>query len=135
MPFSRAIQKYQNCGFARLSVKEHLIIQHPKPTEDGDSVHQYRSRHHRGLRVGDQPRPRSSNEEGCLLRCMSPEVAHSCPGRVRRHVCSWQKPTPHDGCRLRLERDPHRMRGLFDVDEVIQIEHNLLMPMHAKLDN
>jgi hypothetical protein len=33
--------------------------------------------------------------------------------------------------RLRLVRDPHRMRGLFDVDEVIQIEHNLLMPMHA----
>jgi hypothetical protein len=30
------------------------------------------------------------------------------------------------GYRLRLERDPHRMRGLFDVDEVIQIEHNLL---------
>jgi hypothetical protein len=29
-------------------------------------------------------------------------------------------------------RDPHhRMRGLFDIDEVIQIEHNLLMPMHA----
>jgi hypothetical protein len=39
------------------------------------------------------------------------------------------------GYRLRLERDPHRMRGLFDVDEVTQIEHNLLMPMHAQLDN
>jgi len=35
------------------------------------------------------------------------------------------------GYRLRLKRDPHRMRGLFDVDEMIQIEHNLLMPMHA----
>jgi hypothetical protein len=34
------------------------------------------------------------------------------------------------GHRLRLERDPH-LRGLFDVDAVIQIEHNLLMPMHA----
>ena len=26
---------------------------------------------------------------------MSPEMAHSCPGRVRRHVRSWRKPTPH----------------------------------------
>jgi hypothetical protein len=37
------------------------------------------------------------------------------------------------GYRLRLERDPHR--NAWDVDEVIQIEHNLLMPMHAQLDN
>jgi len=22
-------------------------------------------------------------------------LAHSCPGRVRRHVRSWRKPTPH----------------------------------------
>ena len=43
----------------------------------------------------------------------------------------WLHEIKFDGYRLRLERDPHRMRGLFDVDEVIQVEHNLLMPMHA----
>ena len=26
---------------------------------------------------------------------ISEVCAHSCPGRVRRHVRSWRKPTPH----------------------------------------
>jgi hypothetical protein len=30
-----------------------------------------------------------------LCKRMSQVLAHSCPGRVRRHVRSWRKPTPH----------------------------------------
>jgi hypothetical protein len=30
-----------------------------------------------------------------FLHCKMTRLAHSCPGRMRRHVRSWRKPTPH----------------------------------------
>src|SRR5215211_1400131 len=49
---------------------------------------------------------RQKRQAAVLLRCMSPDVAHSYPGRMRRNVSSWRKRTcgPQRGVRLMPSR-------------------------------
>ena len=53
-----------------------------------------------------RPRRRGDPIESWFAAIASPQplVAHSCPGRVRRHVRSWRKPTPHSR-RIRWSTD------------------------------
>ena len=65
---------------------------------------------------GDRPARRSLTAWG---GCPAMNIA--CPGRVRRHVCSWRKPTPHSGASVGQPTEPClAVRRVFEASEEAQ---------------